>query len=251
MKDRYSRNFNSLTYTEHLKIRDTTVLIVGNGGLGGYLIDFISRLGVKKIKLVDFDKFDITNLNRQLISREDNIGCSKVEESKNYIKNINSSIIVETFNLKFENCNFIELFSCVDIVFDCCDNIFTKLKIENECSTSNIPLIYGAVAGFFGQASIIYPKSPILSKIYPSYFEIINSYNGNTCNGNSDGSCSCCPTLKGIESTLGNISSTVAMVSSIQVSLFIKWIKKIDIIKTGFYYIDVDSLEIQWIDIET
>lgn len=70
MEKRYIKNFNSLSEFEQEIIKQKTILVIGLGGLGGFILDSLARLGVKKIKLIDFDNFDITNLNRQLLSTE-------------------------------------------------------------------------------------------------------------------------------------------------------------------------------------
>ena len=223
MEKRYIKNFDSLNEFEQKIINQKTVLVIGIGGLGGFVLDSLARLGVKKIKLIDFDNFDITNLNRQLLSKENNINSSKVLEGKIYINSINSSIEVETFNYRFEECSFNTIFEDIDIVFDCCDNIITKFNIEEQCQIFNIPLIYGAVAGYFGQVSCILPNSPLLKKIYPK------------------------KNIKGVENKTGNLCFVVSVVASLQINLFLKLILK-KVIKThGFYYIDMNIFEIQWI----
>lgn len=223
MNLRYMKNLNSLTEAEQLRINQTTILVIGAGGLGGYVLDSLARLGVKKIKVVDFDTFDISNLNRQLLSKENNIGLFKANEAQKYIKSVNSSIKVEIFCKKFENCDFTSLFNEVDIVFDCCDNIESKFNIENKCQIFGIPLIHGAVGGFFGQVSYILPTSPILKKIYPN------------------------KSATGIETKLGNICFVVSIVASLQLSLFIRIISEQLHEYNGFYYIDIENFDIQWI----
>lgn len=221
---RYLKNLNTLTESDQLKITKTNVLVIGLGGLGGFVVDFLSRLGVQKIKLVDFDIFDTSNLNRQLLSTEKNIGSFKVFEAKKYINSVNSNIEVEVFCSKFEECDFNFLFKYVNVVFDCSDNIETKLSIEKQCQLFQIPLIYGAVGGYFGQIACIMPGYPILKKIYPK--ESIN----------------------GIENKLGNLCFIVSIVASLQVSLFTKLILNTNNNNiSGFYYIDIENYEIQWI----
>lgn len=226
MEARYSRNSKALSLNEQKIIRDKTILVIGAGGLGGLLLDHLARLGVKKIKVIDFDVFDLSNLNRQLLSNESNIGFYKVNEAKKYINRINSSVEVEIFCEKFEDCNFEIIFESVDVVFDCCDSIETKFNIEKQAQLFKIPLIYGAVGGFFGQVATITPESPLLNKIYPK------------------------KDLKGIESTLGNLSTTVSIVSSLQVSLFINLVLNKSSRFSGFYYIDTLSFNLEWISFE-
>lgn len=226
MEKRYIKNFNSLSEFEQEIIKQKTILVIGLGGLGGFILDSLARLGVKKIKLIDFDNFDITNLNRQLLSTEKNIGSSKVLEGKKYIHSINSLINIEIFNSKFEECCFKTIFKDTDIVFDCCDNIVTKFNIEEQCQIFNIPLIYGSVAGYFGQVSCILPNSPLLKQIYPQKY------------------------IKGVENQTGNLCFVVPIVASLQINLFLKLILKKSMKTHGFYYIDMNIFEIQWISFE-
>ena len=216
MEKRYIKNFNSLSEFEQEIIKQKTILVIGLGGLGGFILDSLARLGVNKIKLIDFDNFDITNLNRQLLSTEKNIGSSKVLEGKKYIHSINSLINIEIFNSKFEECCFKTIFKDTDIVFDCCDNIITKFNIEEQCQIFNIPLIYGSVAGYFGQVSCILPNSPLLKQIYPQKY------------------------IKGVENQTGNLCFVVSIVASLQINLFLKLILKKAIKTHGFYYIDMN-----------
>lgn len=226
MEKRYIKNFNSLSEFEQEIIKQKTILVIGLGGLGGFILDSLARLGVKKIKLIDFDNFDITNLNRQLLSTEKNIGSSKVLEGKKYIHSINSLINIEIFNSKFEECCFKTIFKDTDIVFDCCDNIVTKFNIEEQCQIFNIPLIYGSVAGYFGQVSCILPNSPLLKQIYPQKY------------------------IKGVENQTGNLCFVVPIVASLQINLFLKLILKKSMKTHGFYYVDMNIFEIQWISFE-
>ena len=226
MEKRYIKNFNSLSEFEQEIIKQKTILVIGLGGLGGFILDSLARLGVKKIKLIDFDNFDITNLNRQLLSTEKNIGSSKVLEGKKYIHSINSLINIEIFNSKFEECCFKTIFKDTDIVFDCCDNIITKFNIEEQCQIFNIPLIYGSVAGYFGQVSCILPNSPLLKQIYPQKY------------------------IKGVENQTGNLCFVVPIVASLQINLFLKLILKKSMKTHGFYYVDMNIFEIQWISFE-
>ena len=195
---RYLKNLNSFTEDDQFKINTTTVLIIGLGGLGGFVVDFLSRLGVQKIKLLDFDTFDTSNLNRQLLSTQKNIGSFKAIEAKKYINSVNACIEVEVFCNKFEECDFNFLFKNVNVVFDCCDNIKTKLNIENQCQFFKIPLIYGAVAGYFGQVACILPEYPLLKKIYPKEHS------------------------SGISNKLGNLCFIVSIIASFQSLLVIR-----------------------------
>lgn len=124
------------------KIKTTTVLILGLGGVGGYALEALARSGVGKLIIVDSDFIDITNLNRQIIATHENIGLSKADEWEKRIKGINSNIIVEKITdfIKVDNINII-FNREFDYLIDACDTITTKKEIIKECLKRKIPFI--------------------------------------------------------------------------------------------------------------
>lgn len=124
------------------KIKNTAVLILGLGGVGGYATESIVRCGIKKIILVDNDKIDKTNLNRQIISLNSNIGSFKTEEFKKRILNINPNIEIEIINEFITKDNIDILFNNrVDYIIDACDTIETKKELIRQCVKRKIKLI--------------------------------------------------------------------------------------------------------------
>lgn len=128
---------------EKFKILKTKkVLIVGLGGVGGYALETLVRSGIKYIDLVDFDKVDITNLNRQIISNINNVGLLKVEEAKKRAININPDIIINTFDLFLDKENITQVLSNnYEYIIDACDSIDTKLELIKYVEKNNIKLI--------------------------------------------------------------------------------------------------------------
>lgn len=124
------------------KIKNTTVAVVGLGGVGGYAVESLIRSGIEKIIIVDYDTVDITNLNRQIISTTNNIGKSKVEEWNNRIKLINPNVIITSLNIKLDLSNLNNLFDLkIDFLIDAIDDILIKQEIIKRCLTNNIPII--------------------------------------------------------------------------------------------------------------
>ena len=112
------------------KIQNATVLIIGLGGVGSYATEALIRSGIKKIILVDNDKIDITNLNRQLMTNYENIGKFKTEELKKRIQSINKFIEVKCITKFIDKTNIDELFKeKIDYVIDACDTVSTKKEI--------------------------------------------------------------------------------------------------------------------------
>jgi len=202
MKDRYNRNMNMLSPEENESLRSFKVCVIGCGGLGGYVIELLGRLGMGTITAVDGDVFDLTNLNRQLLSTEEGIGKSKAFAAEERMKKVNSDVMVHPIQafVTEENCD--EIISGHDIVMDALDNMTARRLLEEHCEKQTVPLIHGAIAGWYGQVSTIMPGDGTLQKIYPP-------------NEN-----------KGAETELGNPSFSPALVASIQVAEALKVLLK-------------------------
>ena len=124
------------------KIKNTTIAVVGLGGVGGYALESLIRSGIEKIIIVDYDTVYITNLNRQIISTTNNLGKSKVEEWINRIKVINSNAKITALNIKLDLSNLNNLFDLkIDFLIDAIDDIPIKQEIIKRCLTNNIPII--------------------------------------------------------------------------------------------------------------
>ena len=115
--ERYVRNYSSISEEQQKVIGNTRVAIVGLGGLGGYVLEGLARIGIRKFHLIDKDVFEITNLNRQLLSTKDNLGKSKAEEGLKRILKIDPNIKAKVFNSKLDQ-NSIEMINGVDIVIE-------------------------------------------------------------------------------------------------------------------------------------
>lgn len=118
------------------------ILIIGLGGVGGYALETIVRTGFKKIIIVDNDKIDITNLNRQIMTNQENIGCLKTEVWLDRIKKINPSceVIIKNIFVTKENINDIFMPN-IDYVIDACDTLQTKCEIIKYCLKNKIKFI--------------------------------------------------------------------------------------------------------------
>ena len=121
-------------------LQSKKVLIVGLGGVGGYALETLVRSGIKYIDIIDYDKIDITNLNRQIITNQNNVGLSKVNEAKNRAISINPNIEINTFTM-FLNKNNISDLGKYDYIIDACDSVDTKLELIKYSFYNNIKLI--------------------------------------------------------------------------------------------------------------
>ena len=138
------------------KLKKLKVLVVGVGGVGGYAVEALARSGISNITIVDYDKVDITNINRQIIALHSTIGKLKVEVFKERIKDINPNCQVETFACFYDlNTNDLIFNKNYDYVLDCCDSLKSKELLIRECVNRKIKIISSMGAGFKFDPSLI------------------------------------------------------------------------------------------------
>ncbi len=123
-------------------IKNTTILVVGLGGVGGYAVESLVRSGIHNIILIDYDKVDITNNNRQIIANSKNIGNLKTDEFKKRINLINPecNVLVENIFLDNDNINILDKYK-IDYVIDACDTVNAKKLLIDYCFSKNINII--------------------------------------------------------------------------------------------------------------
>ena len=123
-------------------LKNKTVLIIGIGGVGGSALESIVRMGINNVIIVDNDKVDITNLNRQIISLNSNVGEYKVDVARKRVLDINPICNLVTVKKFIDASNYLELFDYnIDYVIDCCDTVSTKMLLIKECLDRNIKII--------------------------------------------------------------------------------------------------------------
>ena len=131
------------------KIKNLKVLIIGVGGVGGYAAESLARCGVSNITIVDYDRIDITNINRQIIALHSTIGKKKVDVLSTRIKDINPNCQVKTYDLFIDSSNIQLIFDAdYDYILDCCDTIKSKELIIREAIKRKIKIISSMGAGF-------------------------------------------------------------------------------------------------------
>jgi len=156
MQERYLRySRNNFTDNEQEKLGNSTILVAGLGGLGSGVIAALCGLGIGKIIILDYDKIEISNLNRQFIHKNDDVGILKTESAKNWIEQFNPDIEVEVINLQFNGLNMPHIKP--DIIADCFDNIESKILLNRFAKKGNTVLVHAGVDGFFGQITTIIP----------------------------------------------------------------------------------------------
>jgi len=155
---RYDRQLKVIGVEGQKKIRNTKVLIAGVGGLGSFYSILLAVLGVGRIILIDFDKVELSNLNRQVIHWTSDIDYPKPFSAQRKIKMINPHVEVTTFYTKITEESLARIINDADIVLDGLDNWETRLILDKVAYRARKPLIHAGVYGFEGQVVPINPK---------------------------------------------------------------------------------------------
>jgi molybdopterin/thiamine biosynthesis adenylyltransferase len=198
MLARYSRNVATLSIEENDSLAHKKVCVVGCGGLGGYVIEMLGRLGIGHITAVDGDVFEESNLNRQILSDVEVLGQKKAVIAKERMSKVNPLIKVYPVVERLNKENGRDIIGDAEVVVDALDNIESRLVLEELCQELKVPLVHGAIAGWYGQVSTILPGNKLLNRFYET------------------------KELHGAEKVYGNPSFTPALVASIEVSEVLK-----------------------------
>lgn len=138
----FEREIKLIGEDNYKKINNKTIAVIGVGGVGGYAVEALVRAGIQNIIIVDYDIVDITNLNRQIISLQENIGMKKTNVIKDRINKINPNCHVIIIDKKLDENNIISIFEYdIDYIIDACDTVKVKEQLILECSKRNIKLI--------------------------------------------------------------------------------------------------------------
>ena len=214
---RYARNIRALSAEETIALRDKKVCVIGGGGLGGYIVELLARLGVLHISLVDYDVFEPSNLNRQLFSTQSGMGMPKVAGAVRRIAEVNSEVTLNGVQEKLTGANATDLLKGHDVVMDALDNIKTRLLLGRACRELGIPLVHGSIAGWFGQVCCVFPGDDTLERLYR--------------NAVSE---------KGVEVDLGNLPFTASVIASFQCAECVKILTgREDLIRNAVLQVDL------------
>ncbi len=149
------------------KIMDGKVLVLGAGGLGSPAAFYLAAAGVGKLGIVDNDKVDITNLQRQILHFTDDIGKAKTDSAKEKLAKLNPDIEIKTYQIKVTSENISDLIKDYDVVVDGTDNFPTRFLVNDACYFEKKPLVHGAILRFEGQVMTILPdEGPCYRCIY-------------------------------------------------------------------------------------
>lgn len=169
-KYRYSRHLllDKVGEQGQNKLKASKVLVIGAGGLGCPVLQYLTAAGVGTIGIIDFDDVDETNLQRQVLFSINDIGTNKALAAKNRLEQLNQFVQFKIYQEKLTIKNALDLFNQYDIVVDGTDNFSTRYLVNDACVKTNKPLVYGAIYKFEGQVSVFnYNNGPSYRCLFP------------------------------------------------------------------------------------
>ena len=167
---RYSRMISLPEMGEEalIRLKQSRVLIIGAGGLGSVTIPSLAAAGAGHIGIVEFDKVEESNLQRQLLYTPSDIGKEKIHIAKAKAEQLNPNLEISIYKEQFNQTNSKDLVSAFDLILDCTDNLPTRFLINDTCAKLKKPLIYASVSDYKGMVTILHhQKNMNLRDIFP------------------------------------------------------------------------------------
>ena len=222
--ERYSRQvmLEEIGYEGQLKLRDSKACVVGVGGLGNPIASRLVAMGVGKIRIVDRDVVELSNLHRQTMFDESDIGQVKVEAATRKLKRMNSDVVIEAFPVSVNDYTAFDIVEGCDVVIDALDSVNARYSLNKACVQKNIPFVTGAAVGVSGQVFTILPNQ---TACYHCVFPSLDENSMPTC------------------STEGVHPSILSIVGGIEVAEAVKiLVGRTPTLANKLLYIDLDNL---------
>ncbi|MHB1407736.1 MAG: HesA/MoeB/ThiF family protein [Desulfitobacteriaceae bacterium] len=224
--ERYRRNAQTISPANQDKLKASTVAVIGCGGLGGYIAEELARLGVGHLILIDGDKVEASNLNRQLFATEKAVGTPKVEAARARLQEVNSEVKLDLFQDWFKEEKAETFLAGADLVCDALDSISVRLELERGCHALNLPLVFAGIAGWYGLVGVSFPGDRSMAHLF----------------GQGE---------RGVETVLGNPPFTPAVVASLAVAEAVKVLTgKESVLRKAWLQIDLLAMEFEKFTIE-
>jgi len=223
--ERYSRQvmLEEIGYEGQIKLKNAKVCIVGVGGLGNPIVTRLVAMGIGKIRIVDRDVIEISNLHRQTLFDESDIGQVKVEAAAKKLKKMNSDVLIEALPVSVNDYTALDVVEGCDVVIDALDSVNARYSLNKACVKKNIPFVTGAAVGVAGQVFTILPNQ---TACYHCVFPSLDENSMPTC------------------STEGVHPSILSIVGGIEVAEAVKIIiGKTPTLANKLLYIDLDNLD--------
>ena len=165
---RYERQIRIFGADGQERLKNAKVFVAGAGGLGSAISIYLAAAGIGGIRIVDHEKIELNNLNRQILHWDEDIGREKAASAEEKLKKINPDVSLEAISETIEENNVLELVGDFDLIVDAMDNFHTRYLLNRTAIVKNIPFFYGAINGLYGQATTIIPgKTACLRCIFP------------------------------------------------------------------------------------
>jgi molybdopterin/thiamine biosynthesis adenylyltransferase len=227
LPERYLRNMGTISIHEQHTLLKSAVAVVGCGGLGGYVIEELARLGVGTIKAIDPDVFQEHNLNRQILCTRLTIGRPKVEAARERVALINPSVSLIPFREAFGKATGGRLLENIAVAVDGLDSIRVRIELSEACEVAGIPLVHGTIGGWYGQVATQVPGAPTVQTIYRS----------------SQGE-------KGVEQVLGTPAFSPAAIASFQAAEVCKiLLSRRSLLSGRLLFLNLLDMEVEKVDI--
>jgi len=199
--ERYTRNMATFSTEDQHRLLGCTACIVGVGGLGGSVAEMLARIGVGRLRLVDGDHFEDSNLNRQRFANAASLDQPKAQVARERMAAINPAVEVIALPERLTADNGSAIIGDADIAIDCLDTLQARLDLQAAGRRKNIPVISAAVAGVSGQITVFYPEDEGLSALYGDLSSAAD---------------------RGAETTLGNLAFAVNLLASLECNEAVK-----------------------------
>lgn len=165
---RYERQIRIFGADGQERLKNAKVFVAGAGGLGSAISIYLAAAGIGRIRIVDHEKIELSNLNRQILHCDEDIGREKAASAETKLKKINPDVSLEAVSETIEENNVLELVDDFDLIVDAMDNFHTRYLLNRTAIVKNIPFFHGAINGLYGQATTIIPgKTACLRCIFP------------------------------------------------------------------------------------
>ena len=223
--ERYSRQvmLEEIGYEGQLKLKSAKVCVVGIGGLGNPIVTRLVAMGIGKIRIVDRDVIELSNLHRQTMFDESDIGQVKVEVAAKKLKKMNSEVEIEALPVSVNDYTALDVVEGCDVVIDALDSVNARYSLNKACIKKKIPLVTGAAVGISGQAFTILPHQ---TACYHCIFPALDENSMPTC------------------STEGVHPSILSIIGGIEVAEAIKIIiGRKPTLANKLLYVDLENLE--------
>jgi len=167
--DRYSRHIimDDVGPAGQAALLDTSVLVVGAGGLGSPVLQYLAAAGIGRLGIVDDDAVERSNLQRQVIHGDADVGRPKVDSAAEFVADLNPDVTVDRHAVRFERENAPGLVADYDVVVDASDNFATRFLVSDACTLAGTPFSHGAIFRFEGQVTTFSGDGPCYRCLFP------------------------------------------------------------------------------------